>query len=80
VCATERGPRAELATKQGQTLLAAGRNAFKFARRLAALGRPTLAHYLAEQTAACSYADAIVFSRWGSSATTWPSSAASPAS
>lgn len=58
-------PRAELATKQGQTLLAAGRNAFKFARRLAALGRPTLAHYLAEQTAACSYADAIVFSPLG---------------
>ncbi len=73
-------PRAELATRQGQMVLAAGRNAFRFARRLAALGRPTLARSLAEQTAACAHADAIVFSPWGSSATTWPSSAASPAS
>jgi UDP:flavonoid glycosyltransferase YjiC (YdhE family) len=58
-------PRAELATKQGQRALGAGRNAFRFARRLAVLGRPMLARYLAEQTAACSQADAIVFSPMG---------------
>jgi UDP:flavonoid glycosyltransferase YjiC (YdhE family) len=62
---TEGNPRQVLETEQGDAWLEAGRHPLRGTRRLLAVARPLAARPLADATAACQDAEAIIYARGG---------------
>jgi sterol 3beta-glucosyltransferase len=61
----EGNPREILETEEGRAWLEAGRHPLRGARRLLALARPLAARLLADATAACQDAEAIIYAPLG---------------
>ena len=74
---TEGNPRQMLETEQGDAWLEAGRHPLRGTRRLLAVARPLAARLLADATAACQDAEAIIYARGGLAAPRSPSATAS---